>query len=504
MSEEAEVQQESPRKIESPRKMESPRKLDPSEAKPEGPPPEADDDARRGESRERREKARDYVELKREKRPHKPGKPPSLDEQDMPTGEVRLRDLDQTIEEEMEAALADFDAQMAGDEKTAAEAARGPKVKPGEKRGVVVSVHGDDVFVDIPGGRSQGVMSAMQFDDGPPAVGTMVDYVIQRYDPQNGLLVLGKPGAAERSVDWDSVSRGMVVEARVLSTNKGGLSVEVNGIRGFMPISQIDLYRTENVEQFVNRRLKCVISEVDPADRNLVVSRRELLEREREEAKAKFWETIEEGQTRPGLVKLIKDFGIFVDLGGADGLVPISELSWARVGHPSQLVNVGDKIEVKVMRIDREAERITLSLRQLGGDPLEEFAQEASVGSVIEGKVSRLADFGAFVELRPGLEGLVHISELSSSRARRVRDAVSEGQIVNVQILEIDKERRRVALSLKGAVALAEQEAAEKDRAEPAAKEAAEPERPKKPKKKDPDLRGGLGGGGPLFKLPGQ
>src|SRR5262249_38018404 len=199
------------------------------------------------------------------------------------------------------------------------------------------SVHGPDVFVDVPGGRTQGVLPLLQFPEGPPAPGTEVEIDIEGYDNANGLLLLTRKGAVQ-DANWESVAVGMIVEARVTATNKGGLAVEVNGIRGFMPISQIDMYRVENAEQYVNQRLTWMIAEVDPAERTLVVSRRALLEREREEQREKLWQELAEGQVRNGIVRSVRDFGAFVDLGGADGLLHVSEMSWQRVQDPSTIV----------------------------------------------------------------------------------------------------------------------------------------------------------------------
>ncbi len=435
-----------------------------------------------------KEKAADYVahkreSLQRERPPYVSGKPPELDADDFSTSGPRMRDLDREIEEEMAAALAGLDDQDLYGEKPGGQSSSTPG---GKQKGKVVSIHSGDVFIDIPGGRSQGVMSLLQFEEGRPEIGSMVDFTIERYDPANGLLILSRKGAAV-AVDWSSVARGQIVEARVTGTNRGGLSVEVNQIRGFMPISQIDMYRVEQPEQFLNQRLRCVVTEVDPVEKNLVVSRRELLEREREEKQRKFWETIEEDATLEGIVRSVKPFGVFVDLGGADGLVPVSEMSWARVADPSQLVAVGQKVQVKVLRLDREARKITLSLRHLSPSPWDTARLKYAPGTNVEGKVTRIADFGAFVELEPGLEGLVHVSELSTQRVRKPRDVVQEQQLVTVQVLGIDEDQRRIALSLKAVQA--EKEAAQ---AESDAEEEAPPATPRTPKINPANLRGGL------------
>ena len=304
---------------------------------------------------------------------------------------------------------------------------------------------------------------------------------IEGYDQANGLLLLTRQGAAVVA-DWSTVAPGMIVEARVLSTNKGGLTVDVNGIRGFMPVSQIDLYRVEDTEQFVNQRLRCVVTDVDPAERNLVVSRRALQEKEREEAREKLWLELAEGQTREGIVRSIKDFGAFVDLGGVDGLLHVSEMSWSRVEKADQLVKVGQKVTVLVLKIDPERRKVSLGLKQLTASPWDNVGLTFPEGTVARGKVTRLADFGAFVELEPGVEGLIHISELAPQRVRRVADVVQAGQDVQVMILAIDKDQRRISLSLKAALP---------KEAEPEEEEEELPLKPPRPR--TTPLRGGIG-----------
>ena len=345
-----------------------------------------------------------------------------------------------------------------------------------------MAVHGSDVFLDVPGGRSQGVLSLIQFPEGVPAIGSEVDVHIEGYDAQNGLLILSRLGAAVHA-DWSSVAPGMLVEARVTATNKGGLEVNVNGIRGFMPISQIDLYRVEDTEQYVNQRLRCMVSEVDPEERNLVVSRRDLLEKEREEARAKLWEVLAEGQIREGIVRSIRDFGAFVDLGGVDGLLHISEMSWSRVQDASQVVQPGQTVKVVVLKVDRERRKISLGLRQLTPSPWDSVDANYSQGSVVNGKVTRLMEFGAFVELEPGVEGLIHISELAPQRVRRVADIVQAGQDVRVMVLAVDRSQRRISLSLKAAMP---------EEAEEPVEEEGEIE-VKPPRPRTTPLRGGLG-----------
>ena len=429
-------------------------------------------------------------------------KPPQMDiTKDFSLSKPNTRALDQSIEAEMEAALAGFDVtgSIAKEEGN-----RRPTGIPGQaqprKSGAVLAIHGKDVFIDVPGGRSQGVLPLLQFEGKTPVVGQMVEFDIEGYDGANGLLKLTMQGAAQTVTDWSSISRGMVVEAKVTGVNKNrtGLMIEVNGIKGFMPISQIDMYRVEKPEDYLNQRLKCMVTELDPAERNLVVSRRGLLERERQEQLEQFWATIEEGQILTGIVRSIKPFGAFVSLGAADGLIPISELSWSRVEKPEDLLQIGQKVEVKVHRLDHEARKIALSLKQLIRSPWDDFVQQYRPGVRLPGKVTRILDFGAFVEIAPGIEGLIHISEMASLRVRRVRDVVNEGQEITVQILAIDEENHRIALSLKALEAEAEATAeAAADAEEQDDRKSAEERLANRPI--NPNLRGGIGRGGALF-----
>ena len=363
-----------------------------------------------------------------------------------------MRELDAEIERELEAALADMPAQdLLGAETSekVQQAAAGPD--HGRKKGTVLSVHGQDVFVEIPGGRSQGVLPILQFPEGVPKPGTTVDVSIEGYDRANGLLILTRLGEAVVA-NWSSIAEGMTVEARVVETNKGGLAVDVNGIRGFMPISQIDLYRVESAEGFVNQRLLCLVTEANQEERNLVVSRRALLEKQREELREKTWSELAEGQVRQGIVRSVRDFGAFVDLGGVDGLLHVSEMSWKRVQDPTEIVQPGQTVKVVVLKIDLETRKVGLGLKQLEASPWDNIREKYAMGQTVEGKVSRTMDFGAFIELEPGVEGLVHVSELARGKTWRVTDVVKPDQVVVVKVLSVDPEQRRISLSLKAAL----------------------------------------------------
>jgi small subunit ribosomal protein S1 len=429
----------------------------------------------------------DRVQLQREKTAarlaKKGARVPSLEKEQTYGFGKQAEAFDADLEKELQEAMGGLsEKEMYGE--PAAGRPRQPAAE-GPKKGKVFRIHGPDVFIELPGGRTQGVMPILQFPEGPPAIGTEVEVLIEGFDSANGVLLLTRKGAAVEA-NWDSVAVGQTVEARVTAVNKGGLSVDVNGIRGFMPISQIDLYRVENAEQYVNQRLLCLVTEVDRLEKNLVVSRRALLEKEREENREKLWAELAEGQVRQGVVRSVREFGAFVDLGGADGLLHVSEMSWTRVKDPSQVVQPGQTVKVVVLKIDREARKLSLGLKQLTASPWDNAAEKYPGGTVVTGKVTRLMDFGAFVELEPAVEGLIHISELAPQRVRRVGDVVKEGQEVQVMVLSVDREQRRISLSLKAALP---------KEPEPAAEEEAEEEEVpvKPPRPRTTPLRGGLG-----------
>ncbi len=417
---------------------------------------------------------------------------PVLDLTAISTG-LKLRDLDADIEAELAAAMAGFSDKMDVDTKTAEEKATQPKTpNSGRFKGTVLSIHGKDVFIEVPGRRHQGYLAYSDFDK-PPVIGDTIEVGIDGFDSANGVLRLTRDGSAV-SVDWSSVRKGQTVEARVTGTNKGGLQVEVNGIRAFLPISQIDMYRVENIEQFVNQKLICQVMEVDAQEKNLVVSRRALLEADRKRHEEQFWTEIEVGQVRTGTIRSIMKFGAFVNIGPADGLLPISELTWGRVGKVEDVVKDGQQVEVKVTKVDREARKLTLSLKSMLESPWDSIAERLPVGTNIKAKITRIAEFGAFAEVEPGIEGLIHISQMGLPRGRRIRDRFQEGKEYDVQVVSIDKEAQRMGLSsqaIENQKQHAETEAAKAEMAaRDAAEEAAEDE--PKPKKVFPfKLRGG-------------
>ncbi|MGL4594822.1 MAG: 30S ribosomal protein S1 [Thermoguttaceae bacterium] len=316
-------------------------------------------------------------------------------------------------------------------------------------KGTVLSIQEDSVFLDI-GAREQGLVSLKMFRaDAEPVVGEQIEVTVIRFQPEEGFYEVSVPLAAADVRDWSQVHEGMIVEARITKTNTGGLECEVNRLRGFIPISQIELFRVEDIEQYVGQKLTCVVEEVNTERRNLVLSRRSMLEREREEQKEKILSELEVGQTREGLVRKLIDAGAFVDLGGVDGFIPIGAMSWSRIRHPSEVLSEGTRITVRIARIEEGTNRISLVYRDDASNPWSNIFERFQEKSIARGKVTTIMEFGAFVELMPGVEGLIHISELSHKRVGHVREVVKEGEWIDVFIVSIDSESKRIGLSIK-------------------------------------------------------
>jgi small subunit ribosomal protein S1 len=363
---------------------------------------------------------------------------------------------------------------------------QGPLEPQSQHTGRVVGVRRDDVFVEL-GGREQGIVSVKHFDE-PPPPGTTLEVIVRQFNPEDGLYELTLPNAAVEVDDWADLHEGMLVEARVTGHNAGGLECEVNRLRGFIPVSQVSLYRVEGLEQFVEQKFTCLVTEANPQRRNLVLSRRAVLEREKEEARQKLLDSLQPGQVHEGVVRKLVDFGAFVELGhGVDGLLHISQLAWGRIEHPREVLSEGQKIKVKIEKVNPATGKISLAYRDMLENPWTKAAEKYPVNRIVRGTVTNLMEFGAFVELEPGVEGLVHISELSHKRVWRTSDVLSKGEQVEVLVLSVDPQAQRISLSIR---ALAPEP-------EPAKEEDPEPEAPptKPPKRKPPDrpLQGGLG-----------
>ena len=318
-------------------------------------------------------------------------------------------------------------------------------------KGVVSKIHKDNVFFKL-NGQFEGVAALHHFVK-EPAEGDLIEVIVRGINKEDGLYELAVPGAAIGVADWEDISEGAVVDARVSGSNTGGLEVMVNSLRGFIPASQIDRFHVDDFSQYVNQKFPCVVIEVNPDKRKLVLSRRAILERENEEKRKELMKELEAGQLREGTVTKLMDFGAFVDLGGVEGLIHVSKLSWNRVKHPSEVVQVGEKVKVKVEKVDPDSKRISLSLRDTLEHPWEKVSDLFTQDDVVKGTVTRVADFGAFVKIAPGVEGLVHVSELAHHRVSRVSTIVSEGQDVEVKILSIDKDKQKISLSIKACLA---------------------------------------------------
>ncbi len=424
----------------------------------------------------------------------KPAAPPTPAKSSYPP--PRVTRISPELEQEIEAAL----GEMSVDEVLAD---KGQRAATGELEpdtrvtGAVVAVHREDVFFDL-GGPVQGVVPLRQFAENPEQ-GQTFELIVTRYQAEEGLYECTRPGAAIDVEDWSDIAEGSIVDTSVTGHNKGGLECKVGNLRGFMPVSQVSLYRVEDLEEFVGQSFPSLVTEANPERRNLVLSRRAVLEREQAEAKEKLLEELAPGQTREGVVRSLQDFGAFVDLGGVDGLIHISQLSWERVRHPSEVLQLGQRIKVKVEKINPETGKIGLSYRENFKNPWEDVDAKYPPHSTHRGTVSKITDFGAFVRLEPGIEGLIHISELAHQRVRRVSDVVSEGQQVDVKILSVDKQSQRISLSLK---ALAPEPLTKEQQAEE--KAIAEIEAANKPpKKQQGPLKGGISrpSGGEKFGL---
>jgi small subunit ribosomal protein S1 len=318
---------------------------------------------------------------------------------------------------------------------------------------VVTAIHGDDLFVDL-GGKMQGLLTTGQFseDDPLPEVGDEVEFTITGRTTSDGLAILARSGAVE-TASWDSLEKGQVVAGTVTGHNKGGLELKINGLRAFMPLSQIERHSqvdSEDLSSYHNQKMTAVVVECNSRDKKFVVSHRQYVEAEAKKNRANLLENLQEGDTVTGTVRSIMPYGAFVDLGGLDGLLHVREMAYARVNDPNEIVSIGQELSVKILKIDREEEKLSLSLKAATSDPWLAVGTNYHEGDLVTGKITRLMDFGAFLELEPGLEGLIPISELSfTKRVNHPKEVVAEGQEVSVRVLSVDPSRQRVSLSLK-------------------------------------------------------
>jgi small subunit ribosomal protein S1 len=323
--------------------------------------------------------------------------------------------------------------------------------------GRVVRIDKDEVLVDI-GYKSEGVIPSNELSirksvepSDEVELGEEVDALVLTKEDAEGRLILSKKRArfekAWRRIETAAES-GEPVEGSVIEVVKGGLILDL-GVRGFLPASLVDIRRVHNLDEFMGQTLECKVIELNRSRNNVVLSRRAVLEEERKEVREQILDRLQPGQVVEGKISNIVDFGAFVDLDGIDGLIHISELSWSHVNHPSEVVAIGDDVRIKVLDIDRDRQRISLGLKQTQEDPWQRVVSTHRPGDVLEGSVTKVVAFGAFVEILPGVEGLVHISELADHHVESPSEVVEPGTSLNVKILEIDEERRRLSLSIK-------------------------------------------------------
>jgi len=352
-------------------------------------------------------------------------------------------DLAREVEAAMESMSADELAELSGESPAGGDGGTA-KVR----RGKIVGIYGDDVFVDV-GGKSQAVVSRLQFGKAEVLeIGCLVELVIERYDADSGLWIASRDGAI-REAHWGSLTVGALVEGRVTGMNKGGLEVNLNGIRGFLPASHVDLVHVKDISVFLGQKVRCQVMEMSRRAGNVLLSRRKVLEAEQLQQKEQLLAELAEGQIRKGVVGNLTDFGAFVDLGGVDGLIHISDMSYGAVANPGDVVRSGQTVEVKVLKVDRERQRVSLGLKQIKPDPWTGAAEKYPMDGRLSVRVLRLEKFGAFVELEEGVEGLIPLSELSWSRINRASDSVEAGQMVEAVVIRVEPEKRRIALSLK-------------------------------------------------------
>ncbi|MHC4992335.1 MAG: 30S ribosomal protein S1 [Planctomycetota bacterium] len=357
-------------------------------------------------------------------------------------------DLDATLEAEIEAALGDMSVDdMIDMGSTATQPARAGTQRE-TRTGSVVAIHGNDVLVEF-GPRSQGICPLVQFRE-KPELGQRLDFMIERFDENEGLLVLSREGAVQKA-EWEALEIGHVVEARCTGMVKGGLELMVAQHKAFMPASQVDVHFVKDISVLLNEKVICEVIELDRRRRRIVLSRRKVLAAEQEKRRKELLSSIEAGRQVTGMITSIQPYGAFADIGGIDGLIHISDMSYERIKHPSEVVKEGDQVQVQILKVelDQEPPRISLGMKQCMADPFQAKINELTPGETVSGKITKLMAFGAFMEVAPGVEGLIHISQLSHERVNRVSQVVKPDEIVTARVLSVDPDSRRISLSLK-------------------------------------------------------
>ena len=398
------------------------------------------------------------------------------------------QDLDEDLEEDFEAALAGLEVETLLEQTSVID----QPIAPGAKvEGTVLSVGSDTAFIDLGNQRQGALQLSVLIEEGDeiPEVGQTVELSVGGRNEEDGLYEVAPANRAVVVEDWSQLEVGMIIAARCTGANKGGLECDVAGIQGFMPMSLISPWRIESPEEMVGQTLESLVTEVVPQARRLVLSRRAVIEKQAADARSEMLETLEPGEKVEGIVRSIRDFGVFVDIGnGVEGLVHISQLSWERVGDPSELLEIGQHVHAMIKKVDSNTGKIGLSIRDLVESPWATADVKYSLGSTVRGTVSRIADFGAFVKLEPGIEGLLHVSELATRRIRSVSDVVSEGEQIECRVLSVDPAEQRLSLSLKALTKTSHDE----DLSDQENDESVGPEKPRK--KKNVTLKGGIGG----------
>ena len=321
--------------------------------------------------------------------------------------------------------------------------------------GTIVRVEGEEVLIDI-GYKSEGIVPLDEWSDTdePPVAGQRISVLLEEIEDEFGLILLSKR-KADRIREWEKIisthKEGDIVKCEVLKKIKGGLLVNI-GVNVFLPASQVDIRRPQDIDSYRGKIIECLILKIDEARRNIVVSRRRLIEVQREQMKKALLSELVEGQIRKGVVKNIADFGAFVDLGGIDGLLHITDMSWGRISHPTEMVRIDQEVEVMILHVDRDKEKIALGLKQKESSPWDNVETKYPVGTKIRGEVVNVMSYGAFVKLEDGIEGLVHISEMSwTKRVNHPTELVNPGEEVDVVVLGINKEKQEISLGMKQA-----------------------------------------------------
>lgn len=376
-----------------------------------------------------------------------PSTPDSPSAQNIRSGSA----LDADLAREIEEALGGMSLEEMVERTTAPHRSVPVKGERSMRMGKVMRVHNGDVFIEFDPKR-HGVCPIGQFET-EPQPGEAFDFFEERFDPFEQLWVVSRRGATVKA-DWNNLAEGMVVEARCIGMNKGGLDMEVAHHKAFMPASQVDVRHLPDISVFLGEKFPCKIIEIRKEKGRMVLSRKAALLEERGRLRSKLLEELDVGQTRTATITSIQQYGAFADLGGVDGLIHIGDLTHERIKDPGQVVKVGDVVEVRVLKIDRTTKPIKISLgrKQTLSDPAVAAMGEIQEGSEVSGTVTRLTDFGAFVELSPGVEGLIHVSEVAHERIPTPAKVLRVGEVVQCKVLGVDQGRKRIALSRKALI----------------------------------------------------